>query len=404
MGREGFCSFCILVRALGYFLCYDYIIFGECPSSDVSLFTLHSFVQKDRNCTTKFFDKKVKKVNNSNAPDKLYHASIRALRSRDVEIDCSGIQKNYSCMVAVLVSLQKESAGFRGSLNLINVSETLATYLKAVPALKKPIASKDKMGFFESLGEYAFQLFHNMVELTHLFTESIYWSTVGRFDSKALPIRGTLLQMLRLGSDALPIVFILSFLIGLTLSYQSAIQLESLGGSLYLVRGIGISMFSEIGPLITAIILAGRSGSSITAEIASMVVQDEVKALQTMGIHPVPFLVVPRFQAMTITVPLLTFASVFAGILSGFVIAILYIKMPISLFFSELHDGIPLKLLWQCAVKSMVFGWIITLVACQKGFAARGGADAVGKATTACVVFSISAIIIADAIFSFIFY
>jgi phospholipid/cholesterol/gamma-HCH transport system permease protein len=344
------------------------------------------------------------KVNNPIAPDKLYRASLRALRSRDVEIDCSGIQENDSCMVAVLISLQKESANFSGSLSLVNVSEALATYLKAVPALKKPIQSKEQMGFLESAGEYAFQLFHSIVELIHLFTESIYWSTVGRFDPKALPIRGTLLQMLRLGSDALPIVFILSFLIGLTLSYQSALQLESLGGSLYLVRGIGISMFSEIGPLITAIILAGRSGSSITAEIASMVVQDEVKALRTMGIHPVPFLVVPRFQAMTITVPLLTFASVFAGIFSGFVVAILYIKMPVSLFFSELRDGIPLKLLWQCAVKSMVFGWIITLVASQKGFAARGGADAVGRATTECVVFSISAIIIADAMFSFIFY
>lgn len=343
-------------------------------------------------------------MNNPIAPDKLYRTSLHALRSRDVEIDCSGIQENDSCMVAVLVSLQKESANFRGSLSLINVSEALATYLKAVPALQKPVPSNEKMGFFESAGEYAFQLFHSIVELTHLFTESLYWSTIGRFDPKALPIRGTLLQMLRLGSDALPIVFILSFLIGLTLAYQSAIQLESLGGSLYLVRGVGIAMFSEIGPLITAIILAGRSGSSITAEIASMVVQDEVKALQTMGIHPVPFLVVPRFQAMTITVPLLTFASVFAGIFSGFIVAILYLKMPISLFFNELRDGIPLKLLWQCGVKSMVFGWIITLVASQKGFAARGGADAVGRATTECVVFSISAIIIADALFSFIFY
>ena len=343
-------------------------------------------------------------MNNPMAPDKLYRASLHALRFRDVEIDCSEIQENDSCMVAVLVSLQKESANFSSSLSLVNVNETLATYLKAVPALQKPLPSNEKMGFFESTGEYGFQLFHSIVELAHLFTESLYWSTVGRFAPKALPIRGTLLQMLRLGSDALPIVFILSFLIGLTLSYQSAIQLESLGGSLYLVRGIGISMFSEIGPLITAIILAGRSGSSITAEIASMVVQDEVKALQTMGIHPVPFLVVPRFQAMTITVPLLTFASVFAGIFSGFIVAILYLKMPVALFFSELRDEIPLKLLWQCGVKSVVFGWIITLVASQKGFDARGGADAVGKATTECVVFSISAIIIADALFSFIFY
>lgn len=260
------------------------------------------------------------------------------------------------------------------------------------------------MNILESFGNSCWKLIYSLWQMAHLFVESLYWSTVGRFEGQALPIRGTFLQMSRLGSDAFPIVFTLSFLIGLTLAYQSAVQLEHLGGSIYLVRAVGISMFSEIGPLITAIILAGRSGSAITAELSSMVVQNEVKALQTMGIHPIPFLVIPRFQAMTIVSPLLTISSVIAGIIAGLVLALLYLNLPVSLFLSELRNEVPLKLLWQCGVKSVVFGWIITMVACQKGFSVRGGAEAVGRATTDCVVFSISLVILADALFSFLFY
>lgn len=256
----------------------------------------------------------------------------------------------------------------------------------------------------ESIGDSFWRVVQSIWQMAHLLVESMYWSTIGRFDKQALPIRGSLLQMTRLGSDAFPIVFSLSFLIGLTLAYQSAVQLAQLGGSVYLVRAVGISMFSEIGPLITAIILAGRSGSAITAEISSMVVQNEVKALQTMGIHPTPFLVIPRFQAMTIVSPLLTLSSVVAGIAAGMVLAVLYLNLPMSVFISELRNEVPLKLIWQCGVKSVVFGWIITMVACQKGFSVRGGAEAVGRATTDCVVFSISLVILADAFFSFIFY
>jgi len=330
--------------------------------------------------------------------------AVKWLHRGDVTLDCGQIEAGDTRAIAVLVILQKESGPLLGSLRLIGVSSGLALHLQSIPLLEKPKPVALNAGIFETAGAELYKLLHSLYELCYLLTESLYWSTIGRFDPKALPIRGTLLQMVKLGSDALPIVFVLSFLIGLTLAYQSAVQLEPLGGTIYLVRGVGISMFSEIGPLITAIILAGRSGSAITAEIASMVVQEEVKALKTMGIHPVPYLVVPRFQAMTITVPLLTFASVCAGIIAGFVVAILYAKMPVTLFISELRSGVPLRLIWQCAVKSVVFGWIITLVASQKGLATSGGADAVGRSTTECVVFSIAAIILSDALFSFLFY
>jgi len=261
------------------------------------------------------------------------------------------------------------------------------------------------MGRTEQLGEAIYALYYELKHIVYLLSESIYWSTIGRFDKMRLPFKGVFsLQLIRLGSSASAIVFLLTFLVGLTLSFQSAVQLEVFGAGVFLVRGVTITVFMEIGPLITAIILAGRSGSAITAEIASMVVQEEVKALRVMGIHPVQYLVLPRFQAMSIATPLLTMLANISGCFAGYLIAALYIGIPTSLFISELREALSIVIMAKSLFKGLVFGWIIALVAVSKGLSVRGGADAVGIATTKCVVFSITAIILADAVFSFIFY
>jgi len=258
--------------------------------------------------------------------------------------------------------------------------------------------------FIEQVGETIYALYDELRHIVYLLSESIYWSTLGHFDKMRLPFKGLSLQMIRLGSSATPIVFLLTFLVGLTLSFQSAIQLELLGAGVYLVRGVAVTMFMEIGPLITAIILAGRSGSSITAEIASMVVQEEVKALRVMGIHPVQYLALPRFQAMSIATPMLTMLANIAGCFAGYLVAALYVGLPTSLFLSELRESLSIIIVIKSLFKGLIFGWLIALVAVSKGLSVRGGADAVGTATTKCVVFSITAIILADAAFSFVFY
>jgi len=262
-----------------------------------------------------------------------------------------------------------------------------------------------RTGLVEQVGDAIYALYYELKHIVYLLSESIYWSTLGRFDKMRLPFKGAFsLQMIRLGSTATAIVFLLTFLVGLTLSFQSAVQLETLGAGVYLVRGVAVTMFMEIGPLITAIILAGRSGSSITAEIASMVVQEEVKALRVMGIHPVQYLVLPRFQAMSIATPLLTMLANAAGCFAGYLVAALYIGLPTSLFISELRESLSIVILAKSLFKGLIFGWLIALVAVSKGLSVKGGADAVGTATTKCVVFSITAIILADAAFSFVFY
>lgn len=262
----------------------------------------------------------------------------------------------------------------------------------------------NKMSFVERLGDGGFKVLQGFRDFAYLLSECAYWTFFKPFDKNHIPFHGTALQLFRLGSNACGIVFLLVFLIAFSLAFQSSNMLNAVGGGSYLAGGLGFLMFAEIGPLLSSIILAGRSGSSITAEIASMTVAEEIKALRTMGIPPIQFLVLPRFKALSVAVPILSFCSSIFGCLAGMIVADLVCEISPYNYILSLKDGINIVLIVKSMIKSLIFGWIIALVAAQKGLNVRGGADAVGKATTSCVVTSISGIIIADAIFSFIYY
>jgi phospholipid/cholesterol/gamma-HCH transport system permease protein len=329
---------------------------------------------------------------------------VQQLQKQNLTLHCQDLQSIDSVLTGFLIHLKKIAIQNQTHLNLLGVPDSFKDRFLKIKNLEVPEKSKVSAGYIQDLGTSGYAMFKEIHSMLFLLSESLYWSTFGIFKKITLLKGSTGVQMVRLGSSALPIVLMLSFLIGLTLAFQSAVQLEKFGASIYLVSGVGISMVTEIGPMMTAIILAGRSGSSITAEIASMVVQEEVKALKTMAINPIQFLLIPRFRAMSITMPLLTICSVAIGIFAGLLVGLFYAGIPTPLFFSELQKAVTLEMLFQCLTKSIVFSWIIVIVAVYKGMTVRGGADAVGRATTSCVVFSISSIILADAIFSFIFY
>ena len=267
-----------------------------------------------------------------------------------------------------------------------------------------PPSGKREPSFAEKAGEAAYATLREVKAVALLLSESLYHSTLGLRGRKTLTQGSTLSQMILLGSSALPIVMLLSVLIGFTLAMQSALQLQKYGAMIFLADGIGLSMVTEIGPVMTAVILAGRSGSAITAEIATMVVQEEVMALRSMAINPIHYLVLPRFWALSVTQPLLTVASCLAGIASGLVVGVFFFHLSIPSFLGELREAIPFKYVWQAAVKALTFSWLIVFISVTKGLNVRGGADAVGRATTACVVNCIFAIVLADAVFSFLFY
>lgn len=211
-------------------------------------------------------------------------------------------------------------------------------------------------------------------------------------------------QLFFMGYKSFPIVAVISFLVGVTISMTSAEQLRNFGADIYLADLIGFGMIRELAPLMTGIILAGKIGASITAEIASMKVMEETDALKTMGIAPEKFLMVPRLIAMTFAIPLLITIADFIGIFAGVLIARVVSDIPPAMFFTEMFTVVGLSDFIIGMGKTLVFGWVVVISAGYKGFSVERGATGVGIATTESVVLSISLIIIFDCIFALILY
>jgi phospholipid/cholesterol/gamma-HCH transport system permease protein len=240
--------------------------------------------------------------------------------------------------------------------------------------------------------------------LYDLSAKAAYWTFVAPFKGRSIKWKSAIHQMVLTGVESIPIVSIISLFIGIVLALQGAYQLEKLGAGFYVTALVGVSMTRELGPLITAIVIAGRSGSAFAAEIGTMKVSEEIDALEAMGLNSVRFLVVPKYLAMLVMMPCLTILSDLAGILGGGFFAMYQLGQTLPMFLSATRDALVMRDITTGLIKSMVFGQIITKVGCYEGFAVRGGAEGVGKSTTSSVVISIFLVILADVIFTAFFY
>jgi phospholipid/cholesterol/gamma-HCH transport system permease protein len=229
--------------------------------------------------------------------------------------------------------------------------------------------------------------------------------TIGRSVLKPARIRfvSVVSHMERTGLDAMPIVGLLSFLIGIVIAYQGADQLRRFGAQVFVVNLIGISVLREMGILLTAIIVAGRSGSAFTAEIGTMKVNEEVDAMVTLGLDPVEVLVLPRTLALVLTLPLLTFYADIMGLLGGCVMAVSTLDITVTQFLKQLQAAVPLQHFWVGMIKSPVFAFVIAMVGCYEGLNVARSAESVGRLTTKSVVESIFIVIVLDALFSIFF-
>ena len=205
------------------------------------------------------------------------------------------------------------------------------------------------------------------------------------------------------GLDAMPIVGLLSFLLGIVVAYQGADQLRQYGANIYVTDLVGLSMLREFAPLMTAIIIAGRSGSAYAAQIGTMTVTQEIDAMRTLGIPPLEMLVLPKLIALVIAMPLLTVFADVLGVAGGMLMA----QAQLSVSYSEFLDRFPHAVSTTSYLvgigKAPVFAVIVALVDCYQGFVTRGGPESVGQHTTRAVVQSIFLVIVADAIFSIAF-
>jgi phospholipid/cholesterol/gamma-HCH transport system permease protein len=210
-------------------------------------------------------------------------------------------------------------------------------------------------------------------------------------------------QFVKAGVNAFPIVVLIVFLIGLITGYQGAVQLKQFGADIYLADLIGISITRELAPLMTAILVAGRSGSSFAAELGTMKVSEEVDALTTMGFDQMSFLVVPRVLAVTFAMPILVLITDFAGIFGGLLAGLATLDITITGFLNQLQIALSLGDIFTGMIKGTVFGLLIAAIGCYRGLQVEGGAISVGKYTTASVVTGVFVIIFSDAIFTFVF-
>lgn len=240
--------------------------------------------------------------------------------------------------------------------------------------------------------------------LARLAGQSAYFTFVGPFQGQRLRPQRAFHQAMAVGVEAIPIVSLITFFVGLIMALQSAYELRKFGAIQMVASAVAISILRELGPLLTAIVVIGRSGSAFAAEIGTKKVTEEVDALRTMAFNPISFLVAPKFLAMLVMMPCLTIWADAMGILGGSVFGVAGANFTFESYLRATRDSIYLRDLFTGLIKSVLFGLVITAVGCHEGFATGAGAEEVGRSTTAAVVTSIALVVVVDLVFTTLFY
>ncbi|MBW1991300.1 MAG: MlaE family lipid ABC transporter permease subunit [Deltaproteobacteria bacterium] len=318
-------------------------------------------------------------------------------------VDLAGVTYLDSAGALLLVELEEEARARGITFTLAHASEEVQKILGIIDRqalTAPPLKVEEKAGVVEKVGAATLKFVDDLVEVTVfvgdlclalmysvLHPRQVRWGEVGFY-------------MRRAGVGALPILGLLSFLLGMVMAFMSSLQLEQFGATLYVSSLVGIAMVQELGPLLTAILVAGRSGSAFAAEIGTMMVNEEVDAITVMGFDPIKFLAVPKVLASMLVVPLLAVYATFFGILGGLLIGVSLLDITMYSYILETRKAIALFDIISSLVKSAVFAVIIAGLGCQRGFRVRGGAEAVGAQTTAAVVAGIFLIIVVDSLFA----
>jgi phospholipid/cholesterol/gamma-HCH transport system permease protein len=325
---------------------------------------------------------------------------------RGLRIDLSGLQYLDSAGALALLTLRRRAEAQSIPFQFVNIGEEARRILTLLdrPTLQtQPLVSPRRpANLVEQAGESSRALARDFMEVMDFVGELIRGLAFSLVHPRSVRWEDVVIYMKRAGMDGLPIVSLISFLIGLVIAFMSSLQLKQFGAYLYVASLVAIAIVRELGPLMTGIIVAGRSGSAFGAEIGTMMVNEEVDALRTMGFDPVRFLAVPKVLAAMIVVPLLTlYADVF-GILGGLLIGVMFLDLTVYSYVDWTLWSISLFDIVSSLIKSGVFAALIAGIGCQRGFGVRGGAAAVGSATTSAVVAAIFLIIVVDSIFAVI--
>ena len=271
----------------------------------------------------------------------------------------------------------------------------------AAPAESPPAPPRQSR--LESLGRSVLTAFEQSLALLSFIGECSVAMAASLAHPTRFRWRPILFNIRSAGLDALPIVGLLSFLLGIVVAYQGADQLRQYGANIFVADLVGLSMLREFAPLITAIIIAGRSGSAYAAQIGTMAVAEEIDAMRTLGMPPLDLLVLPKILALLIALPLLTVFADVLGVLGGMIMAHAQLDVGYGEFLDRFVKAVSVTAYLIGICKAPVFAVIIAVVGCFQGFRTKGGADSVGRQTTRAVVQSTFLVIVADAVFSVAF-
>jgi len=260
------------------------------------------------------------------------------------------------------------------------------------------------VALFGRVGRWALEQIAAALRVSVLMVDTMVWLVVAPLKGKGFRWRSSVERFVEFGVRSLPIVGLICFLVGVIIALQASYTLQKWGANRYIADLVAVSALRELAPLMTAIIIAGRCGSAITAEIGTMKVNEEVDALEVMGLNPVKYLVAPQFLAMVTAVPSVTALAMFIMIFGGWLCSVFVVGVESAIYINQTVGAIVEKDLLTGMVKSVFFGVVICWVGVYRGFQVEGGAEGVGRETTASVVASIFLIIVVDLVFTVLFY
>jgi phospholipid/cholesterol/gamma-HCH transport system permease protein len=323
-----------------------------------------------------------------------------------IDFDMGAVEAIDGGTMALLVHLRSELAARGVRADFVNAKEHVQELIHLYRGDIKPVRRRKRKpeGTLAQIGRATLEILLEVKRVLGFFGDMVL-AGLGLLKE---PMTGNWKEILptveRSGVDAVPIVILINFLVGFVMAYQGANQLKQFGANIYVADLVGLSVTRELGPLMTAIILCGRSGAAFAAELGSMRVSEEIDALRTMGFGPIGYLVLPKALALMLVLPVLTLVGDFVGLLGGLLVGLMSLDLTVAGYISETQKALSMWDVFSGLIKSVVFALAITLISCQQGFATTGGAEGVGRRTTSSVVTILFTLILIDAGFTAFFH
>ncbi len=323
--------------------------------------------------------------------------------TRSVEINLSRIQLIDGACMALLVHFRSDVRARGVGCEFVGAApevERIVNLYGGHKQAKRRRRTRTPPNAVEQVGEATISVLKELRQILDFLGQLVVSAVLAVKNPKSVNFHDVGPTMERAGADAAPIVLLINFLIGFVMAYQSAAQLKQFGANIYVVDLVAVSMTRELGPLMTAIIMCGRSGAAFAAELGTMKVSEEVDALRTLGFMPLRYLVMPRMLGLILVAPFLVLLADAIGIVGGLVVGVLTLDITPTSFLIQLQTAVKPSDIISGLVKSVAFAGAIALISCQQGLATSGGAEGVGRRTTGAVVSILFALIVLDAVFT----